>query len=343
MENNPQDGNAHMSADANTSRWFELAVRCNADTVEIFSALFAEHGFNEGVIIDEPYTVAQNGASTTLDRSLPVIVTTYLPADTAEPVIDELRASIARLQQEYEVSDLVIRDVVVNRRADENWADAWQAHGNKLYVGRNVVVKAPWLAYDPEPGEIVLELETGIAFGTGGHPSTHLVMAAIEDMLTPGMRLLDVGTGTGILAVASALLGAASVDAVDIEPDAIRVTRVNAAHNGVGDKIHVELGSVGPGEPFQGEYDLVIANILGQILISLAEELTRAVKPGGFLILGGIIDFREVSVRDAFQSLGMRISRRDELDGWVMLALRKPMATSVQPPSSNASGAAPAA
>ena len=142
--------------------------------------------------------------------------------------------------------------------------------------------------------------------------------------LAPGMRVLDVGTGTGILAIASAVLGAAAVDAVDIEPEAVRVARANAVHNGVGNRVRVARGSVGAGQPFQDEYDLVVANILGPILITLADDLTRAVRRGGGLILGGIIDFREVSVRDAFQALGMQITRREELDGWVMLVLRKP-------------------
>jgi ribosomal protein L11 methyltransferase len=317
-----------MSVDVETSGWFELALNCGADDVEIMTALFSENGFEEGVVIEESYTTTADGSEAIADPSLPVTISTYLQAETAEPVIDHIRSALSHLRQEYDVSDLVIRGVSVTRRAGEDWADAWQAHGNLLHVGQNVLVKAPWIAHDPAPGEIVLELETGIAFGTGGHPSTHLVMSATEDTVTPGMRVLDVGTGTGILAIASARLGAAAVDAVDIEPDAVRVTRANAEHNGVGEVVRVALGSVGPGQPFQGDYDLVLANILGPILITMSADLTRAVLPGGFLILGGIIDFREVSVRDTFESQGMRLCRREELDGWVMLVFRKPLTRS---------------
>lgn len=313
-----------MSTDEITSRWFELAVSCDPDAVEIFTGFFLDLGCNAGVVIGEPVSPSVNGGDAEVDPSSPVTVSTYLPAETAEPIIDHVRQSLPRYRHEYEVSDLVVRSLVVTKRADEDWADAWQAHGNLLHVGRRVLVKAPWLAHDPEPGEIVLELETGLAFGAGGHPSTHLVMTAIEDTLAPGTRVLDVGTGTGILAVASAIMGAGAVDAVDIEPEAVRVTRANAEHNGVGQKVRVAQGSVGVGQPFQGEYDLVVANILGPILITLAVDLVRAVRPDGVLILGGIIDFRGVSVRDAFTALGMKISRREELDGWVMLVLHKP-------------------
>lgn len=313
-----------MSTDEITNRWFELAVSCDPDAVEIFTAFFLEIGCDAGVVIGEPVSPGADGGDAVVDPSLPVTVSIYLPAETAEPIIDHVRQSLPLFQQEYKVSDLVVRGLVVTKRAEEDWAAAWQAHGNLLHVGQRVIVKTPWLDYDPQPGEIVLELETGLAFGTGGHPSTHLVMMAVEDTMAPGMRVLDVGTGTGILAVASAIMGADTVDAVDIEPEAVRVARANAEHNGVAQMVRVAQGSVGAGQPFQGEYDVVVANILGPILISLAVDLVRAVFPGGFLILGGIIDFREVSVRDAFQALGMRVSRREELDGWVMLVLRKP-------------------
>jgi ribosomal protein L11 methyltransferase len=114
------------------------------------------------------------------------------------------------------------------------------------------------------------------------------------------------------------------VDAVDIEPVAIQVARRNVERNGVVDIVRVELGSVGPGEPFQEEYAPVVANILAQVFVDLASCLAKAVRAGGMLILGDIINFREVAVREAFAGLGLRVCRRDEMEGWVMLALRKP-------------------
>jgi ribosomal protein L11 methyltransferase len=149
-------------------------------------------------------------------------------------------------------------------------------------------------------------------------------MTVLEEELVPGARVLDVGTGTGILAIVCARLGTQSVDAVDIEPVAVQVARGNVERNSVVDIVRVELGSVGPGEPFQEEYDLVVANILAQVFVRLASSLARAVRAGGTLILAGIIDFREVAVREAFADLGLRVCRRDELEGWVMLVLRKP-------------------
>jgi ribosomal protein L11 methyltransferase len=187
-----------------------------------------------------------------------------------------------------------------------------------------VLVKAPWHDYQPAPNEIVVELDPGMAFGTGLHPSTQLAMIGIEDELKPGDRLLDVGTGSGVLATAAALLGASAVDGVDIEPVAVRSARENADRNGVGTVVHIKQGSVGAEEPFQGEYDLVVANIIARILIELASGLAKAVRPGGTLILGGIIDVKEAAVREKFNDVGLRLVRRDEYEDWVSLVLRRP-------------------
>src|ERR687894_597038 len=137
-------------------------------------------------------------------------------------------------------------------------------------------------------------------------------MIAMEDELSSGDRVLDVGTGSGVLATAAALLGASAVDGVDIEPVAVRSAWENADRNGVGSIIRIERGSVGDGEPFQGEYDLVVANIIARILIDLAPGLEKSVRTGGTLVLGGIIDVKEAAVRDAFNEVGLALVRREE-------------------------------
>jgi ribosomal protein L11 methyltransferase len=132
-----------------------------------------------------------------------------------------------------------------------------------------------------------------------------------------------VGTGSGTLATAAAMLGASTVDAVDIDPVAIRVARETADRNGVGEKVHVELGTAGMEEPFQGPYDLVLANIIARVLVELAPALTRATRPGGTLVLGGILDDKEDEVREAYATEDLGFVRRTAMDDWRTFVYRR--------------------
>jgi ribosomal protein L11 methyltransferase len=309
-----------MTAVAPAGRWLELAVTCDGEAVEPVSELFASHGFNQGVAIEEAFTQDPDGDNFAVDPTRPVIVRTFLSAaDVAPQTIEEIRQALWHLGRLRSIGDLQVTE-----RQEEDWANAWKEHYSVHRVGRRVLVKAPWHDYQPAADEIVVELDPGMAFGTGLHPSTQLAMIGIEDELKPGDRVLDVGTGSGVLATAAALLGAATVDGVDIEPVAVRSARENADRNGVAAVVHVEPGSVGDGQPFQGEYDLVVANIIARVLIELASSLARAVRPGGTLILGGIIDTKEAAVRDAFNEVDLTLVRREQCEDWVSLILRRP-------------------
>jgi ribosomal protein L11 methyltransferase len=308
-----------MTTETTAGRWLELTVTCDSEAVEPVSELFSSYGFNQGVAIEEAFTQDSDGDNFAVDPSRPVVVRTFLNAsDTAPRTIDDIRHALWHLGRLRSISELSVTE-----REEEDWVNAWKAHYSVHRVGRRVLVKAPWHDYDPAPGEVVIELDPGMAFGTGLHPSTQLSMIAIEDELSPGESVLDVGIGSGVLATGAALLGASAVNGVDVEPVAVRSARENAERNGVGAIVHVEHGSVGLGEPFQGEYDLVVANIIARVLIELAPGLTNAVRPGGTLILGGIIDVKEAAVRDAFDATGLAVARREECEDWVVLVLRK--------------------
>ncbi len=306
--------------EAEAGTWLELAVECDHEAVEPVSELFARYGFNEGVVIEEPFTQDQDGDNLAVDPTRPVTVRTFLAAaDAKTEDIESIRQALWHLGRMRHVGDLV-----VSERQEEDWANAWKSHFTVHRIGRKTSVRAPWHDAPPPEGEVTIVLDPGMAFGTGLHPTTRLAMQLCEDELRPGMEVIDVGTGSGVLAIAALLHGAARVDAVDIEPVAVRATRENAERNGVGDSIRAEQGSVGPGAPFTGTYDMVLANIIARVLIELADGLVAAVRPGGTLVLSGVIEPREADVRAAFDGRGMVFERREQIEDWIGMVYRKP-------------------
>jgi ribosomal protein L11 methyltransferase len=301
--------------------WLELAVETDHEAVEPVTELLARYGYNEGVAIEEPFTQDLDGDNLAIDPTRPVWVRTYVAAaDVSDASLDEIRHALWHLGQMRSVGELQI-----NEREEEDWANAWKEHFRPVRAGRRTVIAPPWHDYSPESeNDLVVVLDPGMAFGTGTHPSTRLCLMALEDHLQAGDAVLDVGTGSGVLAIAAVKLGAKKVDAVDIEPVAIRSTLENAQRNGVADRLSVSLGSVDDAARPASTYDIVVANIISRILVELASGLAAGTRPGGLLILSGVIEQHEPLVRDAFQLRGFRSVARDQIDDWVGLVYRAP-------------------
>ncbi len=299
--------------------WHELSVEVDAEAVEAVSELLARYGYNEGIAIDEPYVQDGDGDHLEIALDRPFVVRTYVADSDFQPAkIDAIRAALWHLGQMRAVSDLTVTAI-----QEEDWANAWKEHFRAHRISDRVVITPPWQKYNATPGDIVVELDPGMAFGTGLHPSTRLSMQGVEQVVKPGDRVFDVGTGSGILAIAAIKLGAAHADAVDVESVAVRATTENAKRNSVSPAIDVRLGTAGEGEPFVGEYDVVLANIIARILIELARPLVGATRAGGKLVLAGIIESREAEVATAFEALGASVVTRRQMDDWVSLVLER--------------------
>jgi ribosomal protein L11 methyltransferase len=300
--------------------WIELAVEVDAEAVEPVSELLGRYGFNEGVAIDEPYIQDGDGDNLELDLQRPFVIRTWVADTDFKPeIVEAVREGLWYLGRMRTVGELKVSNL-----KEEDWANAWKEHFQVHRIGQRVVIRPTWRPYEAQGDEVVVDLDPGMAFGTGLHPSTRLSMLGVEQVVKPGDRVLDVGTGSGILAIAALKLGAASADTVDVETVAVRATAENAELNGVADRLKVALGSVGPGEPFEGEvYDVVLANIIARILIDLSAALVRHTKPGGFLVLAGIIQQREEDVVAAFAEHGTRVVERRQFDDWVSLVLAR--------------------
>ena len=204
---------------------------------------------------------------------------------------------------------------------EEEWATAWKDYYHPTKIGKKLVVCPTWEDYAPGEGELVMRLDPGMAFGTGTHHTTRLCAGMLEEAVTPGCRVLDMGTGSGILSIAALLLGAREAVGVDIDPVAVRTAGENAALNGFGperfkalcgDLVHDKKMA----ERLGNGFDLIAANIVADVIIALAPTFPRHLKPGGAVVCSGVILPRKEEVIAALAAQGLTIARVEEKDGW---------------------------
>ena len=204
--------------------------------------------------------------------------------------------------------------------ADEDWSENWKKYYKPFRIGTHLVVKPTWEPYAPEPDDLIIELDPGMAFGTGTHETTNMCMQLLEKHLSDGMRVMDVGTGSGILAIAAAKLGAKDVLAIDIDPDSVKVARENVVLNKADGRVRVVKGDLVKGEAMPCE--LAVANIVADAICMLAGPLTRHLVRGGLLICSGIIREREQDVLAAAKAAGYQVADWLEKGEWVALCLK---------------------
>jgi ribosomal protein L11 methyltransferase len=201
--------------------------------------------------------------------------------------------------------------------AETDWAEAWKERLTVMHIGRHIVIRPSWLDYVPAPKDVVVQLDPGMAFGTGLHPTTQMCLVALEELVHPEVEVLDIGTGSGILAIAAAKLGARCVVAVDNDPVAVKAARGNMVTNGVQDAVSVMRGSLAE---VSGNYNLVVVNILAKVIIEMLRNgLATRVCSGGKLIAAGIIAEQESQVVAAMKQQGLALVERQQREDWVCL------------------------
>ncbi len=296
------------------AKWLELSIRTTPEYVEPLVELFRRHGGGSVVVQEEGDWDPDNDPNA-LGPPTSVEVKTYLPMDATvrsrREMIDIGVRLVSLLQPMGPLQERVLEE--------QEWETAWKAHFTLMRIGRRLVIKPTWQEYTPTAGEAVVDLDPGMAFGTGHHPTTRMCLEFLEERVTPGARVLDVGTGSGILAIAAAKLGAASVLGVDIDPAAATVAQVNARQNGVAGIVKAIAGSLPNADVARHGYNIVVANITAKTIVDVAHPLAQAVAEGGVVVVSGILRDREPEVEEAFVKESLKVIESRHDGDWVAL------------------------
>lgn len=284
------------------SRWLELRVAASAEAVEAVSEILSRVGHGGGVAVEEP-----------LGDGTLHLVKAYIPHDhVARARVRRVREALGRLEA-FQLAPL--GPLAVRRLVEEDWLSAWRAHYRPLVVGR-FLIKPSWVEADPSDGRIVVELDPGMAFGTGLHPTTQQMLLAMSGLELAGRTVLDVGTGSGILALAASAAGAARVVALDVDAVALRTARENLAR---ARDVAVLAGSAAD---VGGEFDVVLANIVAKVIAEIAHDLRARTAAAGACVVAGLVEEAEPEARRALERAGFHVGSRDVRGDWVSLILR---------------------
>jgi ribosomal protein L11 methyltransferase len=309
----------HVGTGVAPGAWLEIAVEADVEAVEAVSEILGRVAPG-GVSVEPAFELVDEGLAARIDPTRRATVRAYVPA--RDPSAAEGAAAIAAeaLGHLQAFGLRPIGDLRTRVVHESDWADAWKQHFPVLRVGRRLVIRPTWRRHRRAPDDVVLALDPGMAFGTGLHPTTQLCLAGLETLadrgILAGRRVLDVGCGSGILAIAAVGLGAAEALGIDTDPIAIEATLANARRNRVARRVRARPGSLPSGRP---PFDVVVANLIAGLVIELAPSLREEVRRGGSLLASGIFVDREADVVAAFDTAGLDVVGRAAHGDWVAL------------------------
>ena len=282
--------------------WHELSITVPFEYVEPVSYLFERYGY---------------GLSVEIKPGDHAILRSYLPSLSRQRLA-HIEVGIKLASSVAELGELQITPL----GAEEDWRDSWKRHFTLLRVGNNLVIKPSWVEYEAQTGDVVIDLDPGLAFGTGYHPTTYSCLEALEELIRPGHSLLDVGTGSGILTIAAAKLGAAHITAVDIDGHAVRAALKNFRRTGISDRVAAESGSI-PNSATRGRsYDVAVANISARGIRMVSPAIPDLLAPGGVFIASGIIVDQHDEAVSAISDAGLVVDELRQREDWLTILCR---------------------
>ncbi|MCA1021435.1 50S ribosomal protein L11 methyltransferase [Halobacillus litoralis] len=310
-------------------KWSEVCVHTTTEAVEPVSNILHESGAS-GVVIEDPADMQRRKTKLGEIYELNpadypaegVYVKAYMPMNSfLMETVDGVKKTISNLT-EFGI-DIGRNEITVQEIHEEDWATAWKKYYKPVKISEKITIIPEWEDYTPvSSDEIIIEMDPGMAFGTGTHPTTVLSIQALEQYLEKGDVVADVGAGSGILSVASVLLGAEHAYAYDLDDVAVSSTKNNAALNGVENQVTSEVNDLLEGVDW--EADLIVSNILAEIIVKFTDDAFRVVKPGGYFITCGIISARKEMVRDRLIESGFEIVETNKMEDWISIIAKKP-------------------
>lgn len=308
-------------------KWCEISIQTTHEATELIAEIFNDLGAT-GVVIEDPELVNDYITSGKWDYTdIPIATETEVVTEKAYLAVDgELEGKLQTFRQEVKALEgrgvsIAPGIITTSELADEDWSDTWKQYFHTEKPGDRIVIKPSWEQYEPKDDEIVVELDPGAAFGTGTHATTSMCICELEKLVKPGMKVFDVGTGSGILSIIAAKLGAKDIQAVDYDDSVLKIVQENLEENHVENVISVAQSDLM--QNVQGKANLVIANIVADIIIRLFDQLDEHLEEDGTLLTSGIIEDRIDDVIDAASAHGYGVVKRMENKGWACITFKK--------------------
>jgi ribosomal protein L11 methyltransferase len=311
-------------------KWSEISIHTTNEAIEPISHILHEAGAS-GVVIEDPFELTkeredQFGEIYQLNPGdYPeegVILKAYLPVNSfLGETVDAIKESVNNLV--IHNIDIGKNKVTISEVNEEEWATAWKKYYHPVKISEKFTIVPTWEIYTPvSSDELIIELDPGMAFGTGTHPTTVLCIQALERIVRPGDRVIDVGTGSGVLSIAAAMLGAEDVRAFDLDEVAVTTARVNIKLNKVSDRAVTAQNNLLDGVE-ENSADVVVANILAEVILRFTDDAAKVVKPGGSFIASGIIKQKKDQVKDSLVAAGFEILETILMEDWVAIITKR--------------------
>lgn len=319
-------------------KYIQADIHVNREGIEPVVTALLEIGITD-TVIEDPADIADllekkndydwdyiDESVLELENEEPKVTVFVEESDEGRAKLEEIKTAVAGIKRRQEAgefgegADFGKLTVTASVEDDSRWKDNWKEYFKPAKVGRTIVVKPTWEEYEAKEGEKIIEIDPGMAFGTGTHETTSLCIRLMEDYVKPGMKILDVGCGSGILSIAGALLGASEVLGVEIDPVAVEIAQENIELNNIGDVAKAQYGDLTKGIDFKA--DVIVANLMADLVMMLSADVAKHLLPGGIYISSGILTEKEVLVADTMRSLGFKIMEVKEDGMWCAIVAK---------------------